>query len=165
MFCQPTSIETYQGETFSVEGTFLESLIELGRYGSFATGNQLDIDFDNDGVTDELVELQFSSGGRRACSFTYFEIVDKSWSGFESSDRQQLLLDMQGIESVGGFPGNCGGSQRKWFRFNGINYLEDSTVYTDPRYNNSQSHVIRYIKDGSIHNTCEFRFSIKTSVD
>ena len=50
----------------------LSSIID-DRIETVTTGKKLDVDFDNDGSINSLIELEFISGAGRGCYTFYFE--------------------------------------------------------------------------------------------
>ncbi|WP_156819979.1 hypothetical protein [Synechococcus sp. PCC 7336] len=154
----------YPNTLIQVDGTFLSSPNTRIRSETFTTGNKVDVDFNNDGTIDTLVELEFISGAGRGCYVSYFDVLNENQDGFDVSEKHDLLMRIQDIDLEERFPGRCRGNKMQWFRIDELNYLEDKFQGDAPRNKNTEINTIRYLQDGIVHKTCTFGFAINTTV-
>lgn len=55
------------------------------------------LDFNNDGVEESIVELEYSSGRGRGCDVRYIDAVDSSGQSFRPKAERQALLEAQSV--------------------------------------------------------------------
>jgi hypothetical protein len=98
------------------------------------------VDFDNDGTSDVIIEMSYSSGAGAGCGFTTLAALDETRSSLVTSPTTELL------RSVGG---GCQGMHVRPFAHDGIVYLENKYPEGFPQ----PTSVVK-IEDGRVENVC-----------
>lgn len=135
-------------------------------YSETSFGKALKVDFDNDGVDDYLVSLQYASGAGRGCDYVFFDLLNARRDGFSTSKGRALLQEMQG---AGKRPGmrhdvpSCSGNTTGWFRNNGMIYYETKYPGDAPRIGSQEFHSVSYIKDGTVKKVCDASFKLRVT--
>lgn len=133
----------------------------LGRWAS-APGAAAVVDIDNDGVSENLLEIGYMSSAGRGCDFNYLDMLDAYRSNFDNSPKRQLLLSAEGI-TPGGDTGHtgvpaCGNSRYRVFKYEGKYYLEGKYDSDNPSTSDVQFHNVVLIDKGTVHSICKYKF-------
>lgn len=113
--------------------------------------NEGEIDIDNDGKLNNILEIDYSSGAGRGCGFHFYEELNSKKNDFVQSESSNLLFKMQNSDY--GRP-SCGG-YAQFFKYNNINYLE---------YKNFDEHKAYLLDKKTIKTVCTSKESITTNV-
>lgn len=141
--------------------------LQKAGYSETSFGKALKVDFDNDGIDDYLVSLQYASGAGRGCDYSFFDLLNSRRDGFSASKGRELLQEMQG---TGRQPARrhdvplCSGNTTGWFRYNGIVYYETKYPGDEPKVGSQEFHRVSYIKGGTVKTVCDASFAIQTTV-
>jgi len=120
------------------ENIVIDKLLEgKGRGGEYAVERQGKIDFDNDGIKEDVVRIGYYSGAGRGCDINYFDEINGT--NFTTSHKKQMLLAIQDDGDV------CGIYKQKFFKYKDLIYLD---------YPSQDEHSIYLIKDKKIHTMC-----------
>lgn len=133
----------------------------LGRWAS-APGAAAVVDIDNDGISENLLEIGYMSSAGRGCDFSYLDMLNAYRSDFDNSPKRQLLLSAQGV-TPGGETGHtgvpaCGNSRYRVFRYEGKYYLEGKYGVDNPSTSDVQFHNVVLIEKGTVQPICKFNF-------
>ena len=133
----------------------------LGRWAS-APGAAAVVDIDNDGISENLLEIGYMSSAGRGCDFTYLDMLNAYRSDFENSPKRQLLLSAEGV-TPGGNTGHtgvpaCGNSRYRVFKYEGKYYLEGKYGVGNLSTSDVQFHNVVLIDQGAVHSICKFKF-------
>lgn len=101
--------------------------------------NEGQIDIDNDGKLNNILEIDYASGAGRGCDFHFYDELNPKKDDFIQSESRNLLLNMQSVD-IEGFHPNCGG-YTQFFKYNHINYLEYKTFTDHKAYLLDKNHI------------------------
>jgi uncharacterized protein len=121
-----------------------EDILESPR--EYYLGNEGLVDYDNDGVQNEVILIGYASGAGRGCSFQYFEEIVSKEKRIKMSKSSYLL----GIAQRD----TCG-SEVKFFEYQNKIYIEEVS---------RNSHKIEKIEDGKIDTICDGQVNIVTEL-
>ncbi len=126
-----------------------------------------EVDFDNDGMAETLVQLKYASGAGPGCGYDFFDLLNEGRDGFSTSKSRSLLLKMQGIQQ--GARGlhpvpYCRGNVTGWFIYKGTTYFETKYPKDQPENSQQEFHTVSYIKNGQIERACEAEFKARVEV-
>jgi hypothetical protein len=142
------------------------SLKPSEKYSESSAKNALTFDFDNDGKKESVIEIEYSSGAGRGCGYTYFDFLNKEKNKISDDEKRGLLITLQHIfkKKYRHPVPHCGGNTTGWFKYKGITYYESKYPDEGPKNSDDEFHMVAYIKDGKVNNTCEFEFNPVVSV-
>ena len=106
------------------------------------------VDIDNDGITDNVVQLESNSSAGAGCGFRYVAVTDKLGASIPDTKLNKLL---SGLDDFA-----CG-SKKEMFVYNGTTYI-DSTIEAGNR-------TVHRIEKGKAETICEFRGSFAYGVN
>lgn len=139
-----------------LEGEPQLSRNQLREFGRRETGvkRQGYLDINNDGESEFIAELEYTSGAGRGCDFLYFDELGSDGMAFNHSQDVTPLLSMQGV-NLGNRHPNCGGMNNRVFEYEGQIYYETNTP---------KEHRISQLANNEIRHICDVKKSITTKV-
>jgi hypothetical protein len=120
------------------------------------------IDFANDGKPANVAKLGLASGAGAGCDETFFDLVDKNATRFESGPRRELLMQLQGADPSNRYPILPCGNNPSFFKYKGKIYFENKPAVWPPRDAWHQYHRVTRGEEGRVIEVCDFK--IKTRV-
>jgi len=121
------------------------------------------IDFANDGKPGNLAKLDLASGAGPGCGETFFDLLDKSGTRFESGSRRDLLMKLQGAVPEDRYPLPCG-SESSFFRYRGKTYFQNRPQGWPPRDSSQHYHRVARVEQGRVADVCDFKFKARVEV-
>lgn len=129
------------------------------------------IDFNNDGVEDNIVLAGYYSGSGRGCSFRYFDLLDKNWDIAIGTSNRDALLKMQKVK-----PGREGTKNSSdvphwsinrtgWFVFKNTVFYESRSTDKNGLSPSSYHNIFSIDKDGIIKKYCDYKFEVHTNLE
>jgi uncharacterized protein len=115
--------------------------------------NEGQLDFDNDGIENNLVTIEYVSGAGRGCDFSYYDELNAKKDDFANSKSRGLLIEMQNIHSNSRHP-NCGGGV-SFFKYANKNYME---------YKAYDGHKVLLLENGEINTVCTSSKNTQTTI-
>jgi uncharacterized protein len=140
-----TSIVNRQTNAFDRPDTFAQSV-----------GN---VDIDNDGLDEALIELSYESGSGQGCTFNYFELMAEDRKSLLNNSNSIPVRELQGLPSEGYRGRNCGDIDNRLFKV-------DDKVYYETNVTNNPiiPHEVRVLEGTAVATLCTFERQVTTRV-
>jgi uncharacterized protein len=139
------SIEERQNTAFDRPDTFAKSV-----------GN---VDVDNDGLDEAIIELSYESGGGQGCTFNYFELMAEDRKSLLNNSNSIPVRELQGLTAEGYQGRNCGNIDNRFFK-------HDNKVYYETNVTNNRvvPHEVRALDGSAVATLCSFERQVTTRV-
>lgn len=116
----------------------------------------------NDGNPITVARVGVSSGAGAGCEQTFFELMDRDATRFETGPSRDLLWKLQAGQPDNRYPLQCGNDPR-FFEFDGRVLFETRPMRWPPADTSDQYHLVNEVDGGRVVETCRFRFVTETS--
>ncbi|MGN7437185.1 MAG: hypothetical protein ACTHOO_00980 [Alcanivorax sp.] len=112
----------------------------------------INVDYDNDGVTENISAVDISNGAGRGCSQKFFANLDG-----ERIVKDILRNEMQ--------IWTCGGNEAEWFQYDGKTYLLNKYKKEYLQKGRNEIYRVDIIQDGKAKRVCDSMFNWTYEVD
>lgn len=143
------------------EGADMDYATASEEYSETAAIKMGKVDFTNSGKLWKVVELEVASGAGPGCGANFYDVVDKSGTGFLKGPQRELLLKMQDVSKENRHSVSRCSNNPRFFVYEGITYFEDKPHAWPPENDWEQYHKVRRIVGGKVENICDFHFLSK----
>ena len=86
------------------------------------------VDIDNDGLDENVIELSYESGAGQGCTFNYFELLAEDRKSLLNNSNSKPVRELQGIADEGYRGRNCGNIENRLFKFDNKIYYETNAA-------------------------------------
>jgi len=128
-------------------------------YPKYAT----EVDFDNDGVVEPIVYLQYEGSGR--CAFNYFEMLNKDKSDLEIGQKRSILHSLQSLNTgayhASEFFPSCSANTINWIHYGGKTYLENQYKDRATGDRRDMIHSVVIYDKGKIKEVCKGSYNYR----
>lgn len=105
------------------------------------------LDYNNDGIVDNVLEVSYASGAGRGCDTNYFLDLKNNKNNLLKKLKKEI---------------DCGATKNKFFTHKNLNYFE----YKNEHYDKSRNtHKVFLIKDSKIYTVCDYKKELKITVE
>jgi uncharacterized protein len=117
------------------------------------------VDIDNDGLDEALIELSYESGSAPGCTFNYFELLADDRKSLLNNSNSIPVRELQGLPSQGYRSHNCGHIDNRLFKI-------DDKVYYETNVTNNPlvPHEVRVLEGTAVATLCTFERQATTRV-
>lgn len=121
-----------------------------------ALGN---IDIDNDGLEERVVEYVYSSDAARGCETNYFELVAEDGKSLATNSNSAAIRQLQGLGEDGADSRSCGLIRNRLIRFGDKIYFESNAANAT-----GVPHELRILRGEAVAPVCSFEREVRTRI-
>lgn len=128
---------------------------------------QVKVDFDNDGIDEELIRVEINNESRSPCSYYYFDLLDTGVEMEGLVGKRDLLLRLQQISDPKHdvYPTKrCSGNDAGWLELDGAVLFESKYRGQQPDAISQFHDVMKMHSDGTVERICQYTVLQKTKV-
>lgn len=135
------------------------------RYSETTAGSMCLLDFSNDGLPENVVELNVASGAGAGCDAHFYDTLDQSGQNLASNSKHDLLMKLQNAEPSNRYPILPCSNKARFFSYHGKVHFESKPTTWPPIDEWNQYHRVTRIDRGRVIDVCNFKFETSVSYE